>query len=237
MSITDKKQLVKLLSFMATFDGGLYVVNRKDRPMKVNNAMFILNMRAENRDYIEWVANTVRNITGVIIRERKDYNTDGFVRQPQLRLESQRHPELTKLRNRIYTPDNKKVIDLHMLTLLDAEALAIIFMADGGTYLSKCGYPSINLHTKGFSEADNLALSKAIYEKLGIRTTVNRHSNYYYLRVKSADIKLFIDTVTPHILPSFLYKLGRLAPDTLQGGDIVCTLTKVKEVSRNDLSI
>lgn len=236
MSITDKKQLVKLLSYMATFDGGLYVVNRKDRPMATNNAFFVLNMLEENRDYIEWVADTVRNVTGVRVVERPDYNTDGCVRRPQLRLESRRHPMLTTIRNRIYTPDNKKVIDLHMLTLMDAEALAIIFMADGGSFLDQGKYPAVCLHTKGFSEADNLALSKSIYEKLGIRSTVNRQSNYFFLRIKSSDVALFADTVRPHVLPSFLYKLERLAPTQTSGDDIVCTSVKTEEVGRNDPS-
>jgi hypothetical protein len=119
-------------------------------------------------------------------------------------------------------PDNKKVIDLHMLKLLDAEALAIIFMTDGGSYLAKGKYKGITLNTKGFSEADNLALGKAIYEKLNIRTTINRHYNYFLLRVKSADVELFCETVKPYILPSFQYKLERLTPED-QGGEIVCS--------------
>ena len=234
MSNTDKKELVKLLSFMATFDGGLYVVNRKNRPMRKNNAMFIMNMAKANEDYVCWVANTLKNITGVQIVDRPDYNADGYKRKHQVRLYSQRHPFLTKLRNRIYTPDNKKVIDLHMLKLLDAEALAIIFMADGGSYLDKGKYPSICLHTKGFSEADNLALSKAIYEKLKIRTTVNRHKNYFFLRVKNADVEFFVNTVAPYIAPSFRYKLERLAPVIKLDDDIVCASWKHEEASRND---
>jgi hypothetical protein len=102
---------------------------------------------------------------------------------------------------------------------MDAEALAIVFMTDGGTSLDRGKYPEIKLHTKGYSYFDNLALSKAIYEKTGVRTTVNRHNQYYFLRVKTADLQLFIDTVKPYILPSFSYKLERLAPTT--GGDIV----------------
>lgn len=210
--ISDPKQLTKLISFMATFDGGLYV-HRK--PNSVSNARFILNMRAENRDYIEWVAEVVGNITDVSIKERKDYNTDGYKRKPQLRLESKVHPRLTKIRNRLYTPDNKKVIDLHMLKLLDAQSLAIIFMCDGGTILDtrfKRPHGSIALHTKGFSEADNLALSKAIYEKLDIKTNVNRHYNYFLLRVPVKEHQKFIDTVKSYVLPSFKYKLERLAP-------------------------
>lgn len=230
----NKKQLVKLISFMATFDGGLYVVNRKDRPMKTNNAMFILNMREENSDYIEWVKQVLENITGVSVTSRKDYNVDGCTRKPQLRLLSRRHPFLTTIRDRIYTPDNKKVIDLHMLKLLDAESLAIIFMADGGTSLNKGKYPSIVLHTKGFSEADNLALSKAIYEKLGIRTVVNKQNKYFCLRVKTKDIPKFINSIKEYVLPSFWYKFERLAP--VMGDEIVWPWQQCQEKSRDDFS-
>lgn len=236
MSISDKKQLVKLISYMATFDGGLYVRSPKDRPNNRVNAQFIMNMRKENLDYVEWVADTVRNLTGVIVEDRPDYNTDGYNRSPQVRLYSRRHPELTRIRNRIYTPDNKKVIDPHMLKMMDAEALAIIFMADGGSSLDirwKRPYAEISLNTKGFSYHDNMALSKAIYDKLDIRTSINRHRNYYYLRVKSKDIRKFVDTVEPYVLPSFRYKLERLAP-ALQGDDIVCTSQKCEESGGND---
>ena len=219
---------------MATFDGGLYVVNRKDRPMKTNNAMFILNMRKENLDYVKWVERVLSSVTGVTVEDRKDYNTDGCNRKPQLRLYTRRHPFLTRIRDRIYTPDNKKVIDLHMLKLLDAEALAIIFMADGGTFLNKGLYPEIALHTKGFSEADNLALSKAIYEKTGVRTNVNRHNKYFYLRVKTKDIPLFINTVKEFTLPSFWYKFKRLAP--AMGDEIVWPWQECQESCRDDNS-
>ena len=225
MAYTDKKNLVKLVSYMSTFDGGLYAQKK--------NAKFIMNMRAENRDYMEWVKETLEEIVNVTINERKDYSTDGCNRAPQLRVESSTHPFLTKIMNRIYI-DRKKVIDPHMLKLMDAEALAIIFMADGGTYLEqRFKNPSANvtLNTKGFSYHDNMALSKTIYDKLGIRTTVNRHNKYFYLRVKVADIVKFVDTVVPYVRNSFLYKLERIAPYIeYKGGDIVWSSQKCEEV-------
>ncbi len=216
MTYTDKKQLVKLISFMATFDGGLY------KQGKNQNANFILNMRKENSDYVEWVQKTLENVTTTSIIEPPDYNKDGFKRQPLLRLTTKVHPFFTKLHRRLYI-DRTKVIDPHMLKLMDAEALAIIFMADGGAYLDtrfKNPHGEISLHTKGFSYQDNMALSKAIYKSTGIRTNVNRHNKYYYLRVKTKDLKLFVETVKPFMQPSFMYKLERLAP-LFEGGDIV----------------
>jgi hypothetical protein len=194
---------------MSTFDGGLYRNGK-------GNARFILNMREENLDYVEWVRDTIQCVTPAAIKERKDYNTDGYSRKPQVRLESAAHPRLTTLHERIYI-NGHKVIDPHMIKLMDAEALAIIFMCDGGTNAqmrqgSVTPSPSITLNTKGFSYADNLSLSKAIYESLGIKTNVNRHNQYWYLRVPTNDAGRFVSTIEPHVMPSFRYKLERLAP-------------------------
>lgn len=234
MSI-NKKQISKLLSYMTTFDGGVYQYG------KAKNAQFIMNMREENLDYMEWVKSVLENITGVRLTERKDYNVDGCKRAPQLRLESQRHPFLTKLRERIYI-DNHKVIDPHMLKMMDAEALAIIFMCDGHSSLDtrfKNTHCKITLETKGFSYSDNLALSKSIYEATNIRTNVQRSGKYYLLYVKTKDHKLFVETVMPHILPSFMYKLERIAPASSlkQGDEIVWPSVKAEEEGRDDPSL
>ena len=117
------KELTKLLSFMSTFDGGLY--RQRNGKGYLLNAKFIMNMSKDNLDYIEWVKGTLEEVTGTRLRDRPDYNTDGCNRKPQVRLESRCHPFLTTLQERIYI-NNHKVLDLHMLKLLDAEALAII---------------------------------------------------------------------------------------------------------------
>lgn len=209
----DPKQLTKLVSYMATFDGGIYYGNKK-KPDSVVNCQFIMQMRKENLDYLLWVKETIENVTSVRITEPRDTNTDGYSRQPMLRLESNRHPLLTTLRERIYI-DNHKVIDPHMLKLMDAESLAIIFMCDGGVSLDKRNpkpHAKIALHTKGFSYADNMALSKAIYDSTGVVTNVNRHYQYYFLVVVTKSHKLFYETVKPYIKSSFDYKFERIAP-------------------------
>lgn len=202
---TMSKDLSKRLYYFSTFDGGLYVTG------KCTNAKFIMNMREENRDYIEKVKQTLEEADiGVRLSERKDYNTDGYDRSPQLRLESTVHPKLTTIWDRVYI-DGHKVIDPHMLTMLDAEALAIIFMADGGRYVDKrCNAtPAYSLHTKGFSYGDNFLLKKALKEKLDLEFNVTRHGKYWYLRLRTKDSAKFEQLVEPYVLPSFMYKLGR----------------------------
>lgn len=203
----DKKQLMKRLYYMTTFDGGVYWSGK--------NARFVMNMLEENKDYLEYVKVTLEELTSVSITsviQRGD-------RKPLLNLRSKTHPKLTSIRNRVYI-GNHKVIDPHMLKMIDAEALAIIFMADGGSYLDlrfKSPHSRIALHTKGYSYADNLSLSKAIYQKLGIRTTVNRHNGYYYLNVATKDHIKFSSTVAPFMMRSFYYKLERIAPAFTEG--------------------
>lgn len=220
-TMIDKKRLTKLLSFMSTFDGGLYL-NKHTRSA---NSQFIMNMRTENLDYITWVKETLENITGVSLYERGDYNTDGCNRSPQTRLESRHHPFLTTLMGRIYI-NGKKVIDPHMLKLMDAEALAIMFMADGGTREG-----SLDIYSCGFSYADNMSLSKAIYDKLGITTNVRKHGTYWKLAFPVKSITPAIRCILPYVCDSFLYKIERLTPllEKKEGGDIVCTLRERRE--------
>lgn len=219
MSINEK-QLSKLLYYFSSFDGGVYPSGKECR--------FVMNMREENLDYVQWVQQTIDTFTSTNIHSVLQRGN----RSPLMCLTSKAHPKFSTIRDRLYLPDGKKVLDPHQLALMDAEALAIIFMADGGTSLDKGKYPEIKLHTKGYSYFDNLALSKAIYDVTGIRTTVNKHNQYFFLRVKTADINLFVRTVRPYILPSFSYKLERLAP--AMGGDIVCAVQECTEINGND---
>ena len=219
MSINEK-QLSKLLYYFSGFDGGVYQSGKHCR--------FVMNMREENSDYIDWVEQTINTFTST---NRHTVIQRGN-RAPLSNLTSAAHPKFSSIRERLYTPEGRKILDPHQLTLLDEEALAIIFMADGGTSLDKGKYPEIKLHTKGYSYFDNLALSKAIYEKTNIRTTVNKHNQYYFLRIKTADLNLFVKVVSPFVLKSFSYKLERLAP--VMGDDIVCAVRERTEVNRND---
>jgi hypothetical protein len=202
---TMSERLSKLLYYYSTFDGGLYLVANS------TNAKFIMNMKKENSDYVEKVrVILVEAEIGCEITDRK-LQDDGINRKPQVTLVSKNHPKLTTIRNRIYI-DGKKVIDPHMLTMLDAEALAIIFMADGSRVYDKRhpnAKPNITLNTKGFSYGCNFMLKKAIKEKLDLEFNIQRQNNYWYLRLRSKDVEKFDQIVRPFILPSFNYKLGR----------------------------
>lgn len=217
----DKKQLTKLISYFTIGDGGIYQVRN-------GNGQFIMNMKKDNLDYVKWVEQTLLNITGVRIYDRKDYNTDGCIRAPQVRLESNRHPFLTKLRDRIYCEDGHKGLDMHTLKLLDWEAMAILFMCDGSTseYLRpeigmKNSSVNVSLNMKRLSEAEQLVLKQTIRDNLGVEFNINRQNKYFYLRLRTRDVNTFMDGIEPYMMESFRYKIIRMKSPEKSGGDIV----------------
>lgn len=215
----DKKQLTKLMSFFIMGDGGVYITKL--------NAKFVMNMKEENKDYIDWVDQTLQEFTGTKQYVRKDYNTDGCTRKPQIRLESQCHPFLTTLQERIYT-DSYKGVDPHALKLLDWEAAAILFMSDGCLHEDKPNPLkglknsswNLTLNMKRLSYGDQLLLKHAFRDILGVEFNINRQGKYYYMRLRSKDVVKFCEGVKPFMKESFMYKVRMINPTNV-GGDIV----------------
>jgi len=205
MKISNKKELVKLLSYIVMGDGGLYVSKG------CKNAYFAMNMKKDNVDYINFCQEVLGNLTGCKQYDRLPDSKDGSARKPQIRLQSKTHPELTKIRDRVYT-DKYKGVDPHALKMLDAQALAILYMCDGSLveYMGRgCVTPAyhVTLNLKRLSYGDLFILKKALKEKLDLEWNINRQNSYYYLRLRTKDIEKFMQLVKPHVLPSFHYKI------------------------------
>lgn len=205
--IADKKELMKLCSFIVMSDGGVYT--------KANGKTFsfIMNMKKENEDFVLYCKDIIDNITSCNIVDRKYYNTDGYSRKEQVRLFSKVHPYFKILRDRIYIGKYKS-IDPHALKLLDWECMAILYMCDGalGRYLRpeigmKNESYNVTLNLKRLSYGDQLLLKRKIKDNLGVEFNINRHNKYYFLRLRMKDVQTFMDNIRPYILPSFMYKI------------------------------
>lgn len=228
---TMDKQLTKLVSMFVLGDGGVYYSSIG------SEAKFIMNMKEENEDYCQWCASVMREITSVrITRVLKGGN-----RKPQLRVETAPHPIFSQLREAIYIPQEVgfyKGFPEHYMKLLDAEAVAILYMSDG-SYQSilrpSIGMvnpsPKITLNMKRLSQGDTLLLRKYLIN-LGHMWNINRQNQYYYLSLRTKDALAFSDMVSPHILPSFKYKLIRTT-GPLVGDDIVRTSMRIEESAGN----
>jgi len=207
-TMSDNKDVSKRLYYYSTFDG--YLDNRGEN----RNSRLSVTMLEKNSDYIYEVALTLEEADIGYILWRPALNRhDGYARKQQIRVQSKAHPKLTKIRKRIYI-DNKKVIDPHMLTLLDAQALAIIFMADGSRksciLASGKDNPLFRIHTNGFSYGDNWLLKKAIKERFDLEFNVERQAtDKWGLYLRKKDNEKFESIISPFILESFRYKLER----------------------------
>lgn len=204
MKALNKKELVKALSYIIMGDGGVYMTG------SCKNASFAMNMKKDHMDFVEWCKWVVEHVTSCTITDRK-LSEDGYNRQPQVRLQSKTHPQLTTLHDRIYTGTYKS-IDPHALKMLDAQALAILYMCDGSfvTYRSKGSVNdsfNVTLNLKRLSYGDQFILKKALKEMLDLEWNINRQGNYYYLRLRGKEIDKFMGMVAPHVFPSFQYKI------------------------------
>lgn len=202
------EQELRRLSFMVMGDGGLYLVGR------CSNAKFIMNMREQNKDYIEWVGRELSKITTVHISDRKDYNTDGCVRSPQVRLYTTVSPVLTEIRDRIYREDGYKGLDKERVDKIDWENLATLYMCDGSAneYLRpEIGMknPSyrVTLNMKRLNEEDQNYLRAAIKKNLGVNFKMNRQNKYTYLNLPVKDVPYFMEQISPFVFDSFKYKV------------------------------
>ena len=223
--MSNEKDISKRLYYFSTFDG--YLDNRGEN----RNSRLSVTMIEENSDYIYSVACALEE-AGIGFKTWLPAlnQHDGCKRRQQFRVQSKAHPKLTAIRNRIYI-DGKKVIDPHMLTMMDAEALAIILMADGSRkriQLAKGETSLYRLHTNGFSYGDNLLLAQSIKRALGIPFDVERQANQSWgLTLSRRFNKAFEDVVRPFVLESFSYKLGRQAPE--KDDEIVCSMQECVE--------
>lgn len=219
----DKKRIYKIINYVAMSDGGVYPnsTGKKHR--------FIMNMLEEHEDFISWISTVLENLTTVRITKRviKD---DGFVRKPQLRLESKNHPYFSKVRHNIYV-DKYKGLSSHYLKMMDTESLAILYMCDGCLHtevpspkrrLVNPSY-SVSLNLKRLSEGDTLMLKKAIKSTFNLEFNIKRQKQYYYLTLGAKQVDNFMKIIIPHMFPSFEYKLVRTIDPTIVGDDIVCS--------------
>lgn len=205
MNRYDPKDIVKLISYMTMADGGIYQTpNHK-------SAFFAMNMVKDNLDYVLFCKEVLEQITTTTIYERK---VEGN-RRPQVRLQTAAHPYFVPIRDRIYI-DGYKGIDPHTLKLMDAQALAILYMCDGSLFIEQPNpakglvNPSCNvtLNLKRLSYGDHFLLKKTLKEVFDLEWNINRQYQYYYLRLRTKDVDKFMEIVGPYVLPSFHYKLG-----------------------------
>lgn len=229
MKIKDKKELVKLISFITMGDGSVYKNNH------CKNSLFSISMVEKHEDFLLWVKDVVENITSAKITLEKRETP----RQNVYKVYSLTHPFFNDIRERVYV-GNYKSIDNHALKLLDFQALAILYMCDGclGKHTRENGSFSYTttLNLCRLSYGDQLLLKRALKDKLDLEwNIVKTNTKYYSLRLRGKDFDKFMQGINPFVFDSFKYKLDlRTVNPSEEGGDIVCSTQRCVESPRNE---
>lgn len=203
------------------------------RPLKEHhNSRFYLSQLEVHKDYVFWLADRLSSLTRVEIYYREPKTDAQGNHKPALVLASMTHPIYTTLRRRVYI-NGIKSVSVHDLKQLDWEMAAQLYMEDGHIQNEQNGkgtYTRLFLNTHSYTYGDNKLLRDAIAEKLNVHfdvKQVNVKSGIQYRLVCSKIQAVnFVNGVTPHIVPSFFYKVSfdsrTKSPDAcLSGDDIV----------------
>lgn len=213
MKITDKKELVKIISFMAMGDGSVHSNGGS------KNCVFSMSMVEKHLDFITYVKSVLDNVTSSKVM----YTKRELPRQNIYKVQSLSHPFFNSIRERIYV-DSYKSIDPHALKLMDWQCLAILYMCDGclGKFPDKeCFTTTLNLCR--LSYGDFLLLKNTIKEKFDLEWNIVKTGNKYYtLRLRMKDFDKFMQGIAPYIFESFKYKLYlRTTNPSIEGDEIV----------------
>lgn len=181
------------------------------------NAHYSITRSPEHKDYIEVIANKFIGLQdcSVTISEytRKDNN------KMVINLRTSSHPIFSRIRERQYI-HNHRVIEPHMLTMLDWEAAAFLFMDDGSLCKNNKGSLITRISTCAYSYHEQEALRKNFIDKLGIIWNINRTGSLYQLNLAKQSRDKFFDNIYEYIVPSYYYKLpGFLKKEAPRTGD------------------
>lgn len=200
----SKKEIMEAFCWMVLGDGSIEVKQR-------GNYCLAITHSSRNEDYLYWKASIIDQVTSWSINPQKGggYSPEG---NEYLRLRSSAHPWFTKVYDRFYAPLGRKSIDPHALKLLGPLGLAILYQDDGSYHYSSDAGHNILIHKLCFSKLELEALSKTIVDKFGIIFRINSNKGKglgYRLRMRASDRDKFFTLISPYIVPSMLYKVGK----------------------------
>lgn len=163
-------------------------------------------------EYIQWKADLCTSITGKksTVR-RKKYKAKKIlginVEESLGYTFTNTSPYFRVLRKWLY-PNNKKKLSKKMLSYLDEQGLAIWYMDDGSTYVSKTDRTFTTEISTHISKEEALELIDLFKEKWNIQFHLHkRKENQYNIRAYSSNALKFIKLIEPFVPDCMAYKL------------------------------
>lgn len=171
-----------------------------------------ISHRQHQGDYIQWKADLCTSITGKknTVR-RKKYKAKKIlginVEESLGYTFTNTSPYFRVLRKWLYL-NNKKKLSKKMISYLDEQGLAIWYMDDGSTYVSKTDRTFTTEISTHIQKEEALELIDLFKEKWGIQFHLHKKKeNQYNIRAYSSNALKFIKLIEPFVPDCMVYKL------------------------------
>lgn len=122
------------------------------------------------------------------------------------------HPYFNKKYHHFYDDYRGRTVSNEAVSWLTSNGLANWYMSDG--YVCLVGKEKNNIYnrrvefcTDRYPKPIVEKLSKMLYDKFNIESSVIKRGKYYRIRVKTVSYQTFINLIYPYVVPSMQYKL------------------------------
>jgi hypothetical protein len=161
--------------------------------------------------YMQWIR---RELSPLITQEIKEYWAGGvglvLGRFKSYRVASRSHPFLTSLYRQV-SVEKLKTISAEYFRSLDALAIAVWYMDDGGLYTHKNNYgreyPMLMINSQSLDRTSNENAASFFRDIYGIRFGIHKNKGWRLVSTDTASVVTFLSLVKPHVLPYFAFKV------------------------------
>lgn len=161
------------------------------------------------KDYVFWLYKELEDLVKTPPKQRKDNKQWYFSTRSLI--------ELDFFRNLFYGTGQKSVPTTIKKLPISPLSLAVWFMDDGTLDYRVKSHYSFSFSTDSFIKSDVKLLQEVLYEKFGIKTSIQmpscRGKKYVKLYVGKDGREIFLSIVKPYILSCFDYKLPKIILD------------------------
>lgn len=195
-----KQQDKKFLLACAIGDG--YITKQYNN----NNARLVLQHSEKQKEYLSWKREKIAKMFDEPIAEIQLIKQGKYAAHRW----SKSHPFFNILRTRLYENEGKKQITSKILSSLDTQGLAILWMDDGSMYVKKRNEKVVAregiLSLYGTKhEVTQWAL--ALNQRFQLDFKIVKHRTYYRLRLNTAGCRVLSTLIEPFMCPSMKYKI------------------------------
>ena len=105
----------------------------------------------------------------------------------------------------VFYRDRRKVIPMNIGDLLDALAVSVWFMDDGGRGARTP--KGLVINTSSYSDREQRLLQSALADRFGVEVSIHRVGSGFQLYVRSRSFERFVTLISPHVVPLMRYKI------------------------------